>query len=231
MIEINNLKKSYSGKTVLNIESLKINAGESFGLVGNNGAGKTTLFSLLLDIVEPESGEGKIKGEVIKGNTRWKKFTGAFLDEGFLIDFLTPEEYFEFVGNLENFNKRELRTKLEEYSDLFNGEILNKGKYIRQLSKGNQMKVGIVGAMLKNPELLILDEPFANIDPTTQFRLIEHLKKLNESNKVTLLISSHDLNHVTEVCGRIAILENGRIIMDKIKDEKTLLELKSYFAV
>lgn len=231
MISVKDLSKKYNGILAVNIPSLEIQQGESFGLVGNNGAGKTTFFRMILDLIRPSSGEILIKEEVVKGNNNWKKFTGSYLDEGFLIDFLSPDEYFEFIGNLHKLNKAEVEERLSKFEDLFNGEIRGSNKFIRDLSKGNQKKVGIAAAMLIQPEFLILDEPFANLDPTTQIRLKNQMKSFKEENNCTLLVSSHDLNHVTEVCERIVVLEKGNVIQDKIRSETTLKELEEYFAV
>jgi ABC-2 type transport system ATP-binding protein len=230
MIESNNLTKCYNNVAVLNIPQLKINQGESFGLVGNNGAGKTTFFSLLLDIIKTNSGCVLSKGKNVKMSEHWKEYTGSYLDESFIIDFLTPEEYFEFIGSLHGYSKEETKNKIQIYSDFFNGDVLNKKKFIRELSKGNQKKVGIIGALLPNPEILVLDEPFPHLDPSSVIRLKRILKELNEKG-VTLLISSHDLNHVTEVCNRIVLLEKGKIINDIETNDNTLKELEKYFAV
>jgi ABC-2 type transport system ATP-binding protein len=120
---------------------------------------------------------------------------------------------------------------LASLTDFFNGEILNKGKYIRDLSKGNQCKVGVAACLLQSPELLMLDEPFANIDPSTQIRLKNLLKELNRSRGITTIVSSHDLSHVTEVCDRILLMEKGKIIKDIETNSSTLKELEEYFAV
>ncbi len=231
MIEVKNLTKVYGQATVLNIPELTIQKGESFGLVGNNGAGKTTFFSLILDIIKANSGEVISNGTNVKGSEHWKSYTGSYLDENFLIDFLTPEEYFDFIGSLFSLKKEEIREKLNSYSGFFNGEVLDKKKYIRQLSKGNQKKIGIVAALMFDPEILILDEPFPNLDPTTVIRLKNSLKELNKNKGVTLLISSHDLNHVTEVCDRIVILKEGNIVEDLKTNEDTLKKLEEYFSV
>ena len=98
MIQVIDLQKVYNGVTVLNIPELRIAQGESFGLVGNNGAGKTTFFRLILDLIEASKGGVMVDGEKVMRNDNWKLKVGSFLDEGFLIDFLTPEEYFAFVG-------------------------------------------------------------------------------------------------------------------------------------
>ncbi|MBX2843284.1 MAG: ABC transporter ATP-binding protein [Flammeovirgaceae bacterium] len=231
MISVKDLSKKYNGILAVNIPSLEIKQGESFGLVGNNGAGKTTFFRMILDLIRPSSGEILIKEEIVKGNNNWKKFTGSYLDEGFLIDFLTPDEYFEFIGNLHKLNKAEVDGRLSKFEDLFNGEIRGSKKFVRDLSKGNQKKVGIAAAMLIQPEILILDEPFANLDPTTQIRLKNQMKNFKEEYNCTLLVSSHDLNHVTEVCERIVVLEKGDVIQDLMRSETTLKDLEEYFAV
>lgn len=230
MIEAKNLTKVYGRTTVLNIPELTIPKGESFGLVGNNGAGKTTFFSLILDIIKADSGQVLSDGKNVKGSEHWKSYTGSYLDENFLIDFLTPEEYFEFLGSLYSLNKDDTRTRLNLFSDFFNGEVLGKKKYIRHLSKGNQKKVGIAAALLFNPQILILDEPFPNLDPSTVIRLKNLLKDLNKNKDVTILVSSHDLNHVTEVCERIVILKEGIIAEDIRTNEDTLKKLEEYFS-
>jgi ABC-2 type transport system ATP-binding protein len=231
MIEIKELKKVYNNIIVVNVPHLEIRKGESIGLVGNNGAGKTTLFRMMLDLIRPETGEVIFNGENVAGHENWKNYTASYLDEGFLIDYLTPEEYFYFIGGLYGQTRANVDAFLDGLGDFFNGEILKRGKYIRDLSKGNQTKVGVASCLLQQPELLILDEPFANIDPTTQFRLKNMLKDVNKKQGVTTLVSSHDLNHITDVCDRILLMEKGRIIKDMATNSSTLSELKEYFAI
>lgn len=230
MITIHNLTKTYNAQTVLNIDHLEIPKGQSFGLVGNNGAGKTTLFSLLLDLIEPSSGH-IINNEVqVDLSEAWKPFTSAFIDESFLIGYLTPEEYFYFIGELRGWNKADVDALLASYGDFFHGEILGQKKYLRDLSKGNQKKVGIVASFIGNPEVVILDEPFANLDPTTQIRLKGIIKDLAAKEGVTVLVSSHDLIHVTEVCERIVVLNKGEMVKDINTSTETLKELEQFFA-
>ncbi|WP_199136243.1 ABC transporter ATP-binding protein [Pedobacter sp. ASV12] len=230
MLEIRNLQKHYGGRTVVNIPNLTIRDGETIGLVGNNGAGKTTLFRMLLDLIRPDGGEVLSKNENVAATDQWKDYTASYLDEGFLIDYLTPEEYFMFIGSLHNLSAAHVADYLKQYEEFFNGEILNRGKYIRDFSKGNQNKVGIAAALMQKPELLVLDEPFANLDPTTQIRLKTLIKSLKATHRLTTLISSHDLNHVTDVCDRIILLEKGVVIKDFKTDENTLKELEAYFS-
>lgn len=231
MIQINNLTKIYNGITVLNIPELKINRGKSFGLVGNNGAGKTTLFRCLLDLIRPNSGEVFSNGYSVSKSAVWKSYTGSYLDEGFIIDFLTPEEYFNFLANINGMSKDDLKTFYNDFEEFFNGEVLKKRKYIRDFSSGNKKKIGIAAALIVKPDVLILDEPFNSLDPTTQIRLKKLLKKMDEENQITTLISSHDLTHITEVCKRIVVLHEGKIAHDIQTNKDTLKELEEYFAV
>lgn len=231
MIQAENLRKTYNGTTVLNIGSLEIKKGESFGLVGNNGAGKTTFFSLLLDLIQPSAGHIINNGVKIDESEAWKPFTAAFLDETFLIGYLTPEEYFYFIGELRGQNKADVDALLARHEDFFNGEILNNKKYLRDLSKGNQKKVGIIATLIGSPQVIILDEPFANLDPTTQFRLKKIIKDLADDPEVTILVSSHDLMHTTEVSNRIVAMHKGEVVRDIITSSETLKELEEFFAV
>lgn len=231
MIQITNLTKSYNGVAVVDIPELTINRGETIGLVGNNGAGKTTLFRLMLDLIRTDTGEVLSKEENVAAGEKWKHYTASFLDEGFLIEYLTPEEYFYFIGSLHGISQAHINSELEKYADFFSGEILDGKKYIRDLSKGNQCKVGVVASLLQNPEVLFLDEPFANIDPSTQIRLKNLVKDISREKQITTIISSHDLNHVTEVAERIILMEKGTIIKDIRTDSNTLAELEEYFSV
>ena len=231
MIQVNQLSKTYNGTTVLNIANLEIPKGQSFGLVGNNGAGKTTFFSLLLDLIQPTT--GTIINNEIQVNTseNWKPFTAAFLDESFLIGYLTAEEYFYFIGDIRGQNKADVNTLLNKHEEFFNDEILRNKKYLRDLSKGNQKKVGIIATLIGNPEVIILDEPFANLDPTTVSRLKKIIKELAENPAITVLVSSHDLQHTVEVCDRIVALNKGGIVKDIQTSTETLKELEAFFAV
>ncbi len=231
MFKITELSKIYNGVKVLDVPKLQIEAGESFGLVGNNGAGKTTFFRSLLDLIKPESGNVLSKDKNVCENNDWKHYTGSYLDENFLIDFLTPDEYFEFVARINGLSDGDLKDFYERFNEFFNEEILEKKKYIRELSRGNQNKVGIAAAFMTEPEVIILDEPFNSLDPSTQIRLKNMIHEIKKDTKTTILISSHDLNHVTEVCERIVILDKGKIVHDLKTSDNTLKELEAYFAV
>ncbi|MFT5627367.1 MAG: ABC-2 type transport system ATP-binding protein [Glaciecola sp.] len=230
MIITSNLSKKYNGVSVLHIENLEIPKGQSFGLVGNNGAGKTTYFSLLLDLIQPTTGHIKNNEVLVHESEDWKPFTSSFIDESFLIGYLTAEEYFYFIGELRGQNKADVDALVSQFEDFFHDEILGQKKYLRDLSKGNQKKAGIVAALIGNPEVIILDEPFANLDPTTQIRLKGIIKDLAEKQGVTVLVSSHDLMHVTDVCERIVVLEKGEVVKDLATNAATLKELEAHFA-
>ena len=229
MITLKNITKNYSKDTVLDITSLEIPAGQTFGLVGNNGAGKTTMFSCLLDLIKPSTGQVINNNVEIAKSEKWKSFTSAFLDDTFLIGYLMPEEYFYFVGELRGLSKKQVDDFLIQFKVFFHGEILGGKKYLRDLSKGNQKKAGVVAALLGEPKVVVLDEPFANLDPSTQIRLKEILKDLSKNKETTILVSSHDIQDVTEVCERIVLLEKGKIIKDIVTSPKTLKELEAYF--
>ena len=231
MIELKNIVKSYSGVEVLNTPELNIRKGESFGLVGNNGAGKTTMFRCILDLIRPDSGEVLIKDINVAKSEEWKMVTGSYLDDGFLIDFLTPDEYFRFVADVYGLSEGDINVFYDEFDEFFNNEIKGKKKLIRDLSSGNRQKIGIAAALMPQPEVLVLDEPFNSLDPSTQIRLKKLLKTLKEEKEVSMLISSHDLNHVTEVCERIVVLHEGKIAHDIKTSKDTLKDLESYFAV
>ena len=229
MLHIQNLSKVYKEKTVLSIDSLEIIKGQTIGLVGNNGAGKSTLLHLILDLIEPTTGEVFSKDQNVAQTEEWKNYTGSYLNESFLIPYLTAYEYFEFIGHLHGLSKTEVTDFLQTTIDFFNGEEYKK-TLIRDLSAGNRNKVGIIGALIGAPELLLLDEPFSFLDPTSQSWLKNKLKKLREIG-VTLLISSHDLSHITEISSRLLVIEKGIIIKDFEATPDTLKELESYFEI
>lgn len=230
MIHLSQLSKTYSGNTVLSIEALELQAGEIIGLVGNNGAGKTTFFSLLLDLIKPSTGYIENQGVRVNESEAWKSTTAAFIDENFLIGYLTAEEYFEFIAGLRGVTKAELRDFIEVFRAFFNDEILGNKKYIRDYSKGNQKKIGIAAAFIGTPALVILDEPFANLDPRAQMQLQKLIKTFNTDQGVSLLVSSHDLLHVSEVSQRILILNKGELIKDVRTSKITLEDLRAFFS-
>lgn len=232
MITIDKLKKNFGEKVAVDIEHYEINQGDMLGLVGNNGAGKTTLFRLMLDLLKADDGKVIINDIDVSQSEDWKSITGAFIDDGFLIDYLTPEEYFYFIGKMYGLKKEEVDERLVPFERFMSGEVIGHKKLIRNYSAGNKQKIGIISAMLHYPQLLILDEPFNFLAPSSQSIIKHLLKKYNEEHQATVIISSHNLNHTVDVCPRIALLEHGVIIRDIINEDNSAeKELEDYFNV
>lgn len=236
MITISNLKKSFGETIACDIPALTINDGDILGLVGNNGAGKTTLFRMLLDLLKPDEGEvilSKNQEESAvnpSSSEKWKEWTGAYIDEGFLIDFLTPEEYFAFIGKITDMTQEKVDERLKDFERLAGGEIFGQKKLIRNLSAGNKQKVGIMSALFNKPKLVILDEPFNFLDPSSQNILKHELKAYQEQSGATILISSHNLQHTIDISTRVTLLEKGRIIKDLSNENGAArTELENYF--
>ena len=244
IIKIENLKKQFGDTCACDIPSFTVNKGDILGLVGNNGAGKTTLFRLLLDLLKADDGHVTYifpapQDEETVANTidinpaeseAWKQHVGAYIDDGFLIDFLTPEEYFAFLGKVSGIKQAEVEERLKVYERFANGEVFGHKKLIRNLSAGNKMKVGIISALFRHPEIVILDEPFNFLDPTSQVLLKHLLRDYAQQNGSTVIISSHNLQHTIDISTRIALLEHGQIIRDLPNNEgSATAELQEYF--
>ena len=230
MIQISNLTKKFGDQEAVNIPSLHINRGEAVGLVGNNGAGKTTLFRLILDLYKANTGEVLNHGENVAKGEEWKAFTAAYIDGSFLIDFLTPEEYFNFYGETRGIDRDEVKLRLTRFEKFMNGEILGQKKYIRNFSSGNKQKIGIIATLLAEPEIIILDEPFNFLDPTSQNVLKNVLRDYHQKSGATIIISSHNLAHTIDISQRITLLEHGKIIKDLQNiDHSAAAELDDYF--
>jgi ABC-2 type transport system ATP-binding protein len=230
MITISNLKKQFGETIACDIPELTINDGDILGLVGNNGAGKTTLFRMLLDLLKPDEGEVALDGVNPALSENWKATTGAYIDEGFLIDFLTPEEYFAFIGKITDMTQEEVDERLKDFERLAGGEVFGQKKLIRNLSAGNKQKVGIISALFNRPKLVILDEPFNFLDPSSQNILKHELTAYAQQTGATILVSSHNLLHTIEISTRIALMEKGHIIRDITSvDESSKEDLENYF--
>jgi ABC-2 type transport system ATP-binding protein len=230
MIIIQNLKKAFGETIASDIPSFTINDGDILGLVGNNGAGKTTLFRMLLDLLKPDEGEVMLDNINPALSEKWKSSTGAYIDEGFLIDFLTPEEYFAFIGKITDMTQEQVDERLKDFDRLAAGEIFGQKKLIRNLSAGNKQKVGIMSALFNRPKLVILDEPFNFLDPSSQNILKHVLTEYNKDTGATILVSSHNLSHTIDISTRIALLEKGQIIRDLPNENGSAkAELENYF--
>lgn len=235
-IIIKDIKKTFGDKVAVDIPELTIHSGELIGLVGNNGAGKSTLFRLMLDLIKADTGTVRMVGTDVDVNVAetesWKDWTGAFVDEGFLIDYLTPDEYFQFIARLTDTTDEQLQEFLAQYQHFMADELAGQKKLIRTLSAGNKQKVGIMAAMLLRPKVLILDEPFNFLDPSSQNAIKHLLKKYNEETGATILVSSHNLQHTVDISERIVLLEHGKVIQDIDNKEKQAQDiLENYFEI
>ena len=230
MIKIENLKKQFGDTVACNIDQFVINDGDILGLVGNNGAGKTTLFRMLLDLLKPDEGSVTINDVNPAESEAWKQQVGAYIDEGFLIDFLTPEEYFAFLGKISGMTQTEVDERLKDFEQFAAGEVFDQKKLIRNLSAGNKQKVGIISALFRRPQIVILDEPFNFLDPSSQLVLKHVLTDYAHETGATMLISSHNLQHTVDISTRIALLEHGVVIRDLPNSEGSAAkELDTYF--
>ena len=230
MIILSHLSKQYHGVPALDIPELILESGELVGLVGNNGAGKTTMMRLMLDLIQANTGYVEIDGKRVDRDETWKTFTGSFLDSTFLVDFYTPEEYFGFIAEVYGIPTDELNERLHHFDALMGGEILGKKKLIHDFSNGNRQKIGIIGAMLVQPRVLILDEPFNYLDPSSQIVVARLIREMNRDLGTTVLVSSHNLTSINDICGRILLLEKGKLMMDKPHAPgSTDPELEAYF--
>ncbi len=230
-VKVFHLIKRYGQHFALHVPELRIASGEALGLVGNNGAGKTTFLRLLLDIIDADDGQVLIDGQPVTKETGWKSHVGSYLDESFLLDFLTPDEFFHFTGSVYDMTAAQIDEALDPYRTFLPEQALSSAQpFIRDLSMGNKKKIGLVAAMITSPRLLVLDEPFANLDPGSQIRLKQLLRDLRQEQGTTMLISSHDLGHVTDFCERVTLLDEGQIARDMTTSDATLHELRNYFA-
>ena len=137
-ISISNLKKTFGEKVAVDIDSYQINSGEILGLVGNNGAGKSTLFRLILDLIKADTGTVHVNGVNVAETEEWKDWTGAFIDESFLIDYLTPDEYFHFIARICGLSDAQIEEEMKKYEHFMAGEVTGQNKLIRNLSAGNK---------------------------------------------------------------------------------------------
>mgnify|MGYP000942318718 CR=1 FL=1 len=231
MIAAENLLKKFGNTVAVDIPELSIGEGEIWGLVGNNGAGKTTFLRLMVDLLKPDRGQIISKMIPVYQSEHWKSYTGSFIDNNFLIEFLTPWEYFEFIANIFEISRNELSDRLKDYNHFLNLKTPETNKYIRQLSSGEKQKVGIIGALLIHPQILILDEPFNFLDPSSQILLKNILISRFNKETRTIILSSHNLNHISDICTRVALMETGKIVSDLQNNKEYMAEIENYFRI
>ena len=245
ILSCQNICKAFGEKVILNDASFHIEDREKAALIGCNGAGKTTLFRLMLDLTEANEGsvcmtfdtptesstDATLKIDPSESE-EWKRYTGAYIDESFLIDFLTPEEYFGFIGRVCDMTKEQTQERIDSFEAFMGNEILGQKKFIRDFSAGNKQKIGIIAAMLNRPQLLVLDEPFNFLDPSSQMMLKKIIRDYNQESGATIFISSHNLQHTVDLSTRVVLLEHGVIIKDlSNSDGSAEKELEDYFRI
>ncbi len=234
-ISIDDIQKNFGEKRAVDIAHFSHEGEGVLGLVGNNGAGKTTLFRIILDLLKADTGAVTLHfddGEEINPamSEAWKDHTGAYIDEGFLIDFLSPEEYFTFIAKVCGIDEDTRQERMKTFEAFMGGEVMGQKKLIRDFSAGNKQKIGIIAAMLNQPQLLILDEPFNFLDPRSQNVLKRLLTNYAAEHHATVLVSSHNLNHTVDISERILLMEQGHLIRDiDNADGAARREIEQYF--
>ena len=223
MIEFRNVSKSYSKNGTLAVDhlNLTVNDGELFGYIGPNGAGKTTSIKILTGILDPTEGEAFVNGiSMQKQPMEAKRMIGFVPDGADLFDRLTGIEYLNFMADIFDVSAADRRTRMEKYLELF--ELTDAaGNQIRSYSKGMRQKIATLGALIHDPQVLILDEPMMGLDPRASYLLKEEMKHQCELGK-TVFFSTHVLEVAEKLCTRIAVIAKGRLAA-----QGTLEELRS----
>ena len=216
ILEVNNLKKSYNNKTVLDIKSLDIEEKTIYGLIGKNGAGKSTLMKLILGLVKKDEGRIKIFGKEInsKNQKTFNKNFGALIESPSFYDHLSGYENLEIVCQLKGVNKEEIRKTLDMVG------LNNVGdKKAREYSLGMKQRLGIAMALIGNPKLLILDEPINGLDPQGIEEMRNLFKNILKNTTTSILISSHILDEIEKISTHIGILREGNLVYNGSLEE------------
>ena len=226
-IEVINLTKDYISVRALDKVSLEIRQGECFGLLGPNGAGKTTLMKILLNLISPSSGSAKIFNQPIRDEKIREKI-GYFPEKVKIYGFLKGDEFLDYQGKLYGMDHTRRKKRIEKCLKMV-GMYEERFRRIGEYSKGMVQRIGLAQALLNEPELLLLDEPAAGLDPISNKEIRDVLLKLKEAG-VTIFINSHLLSEIEMTCDRVAILHQGHLIKMGTKQELTtkgeLVELR-----
>ena len=218
MIEIKNLTKSYNGVKVVDNISLKVNDGEIFAFIGHNGAGKTTTIKSIVGISNFDEGDILIDGKSIKTNEIECKMKMAYIpDNPDLYEHLKGIDYLNFIADIYKVSKKDREERIKEYAEKFS-IMDNLGDAISSYSHGMKQKLAIISALIHEPKLLVLDEPFVGLDPVASHTLKEIMKKMCK-NGTAIFFSTHVLEVAEKLCNKIAIIKDGEIIeQGKMKD-------------
>lgn len=218
MIELIKVTKKFGNKTAVDGLSLHIKTGEFFGFLGPNGAGKTTTIKLMTGLLRPESGTVRICGtDIIKDPEVAKMKTGYVPDSPYIYEKLTAREYLEFTGGLYDMSPEKIKSQIEWLFGLFGMDGWVDSR-CEEYSHGMRQKVVFCSAFLHDPEVIIVDEPMVGLDPQSM-RLVKDLLKLYSSRGTAVFISTHTLSVAEELCDRIGIIHNGKLIGSGTLDE------------
>lgn len=209
ILKVENVSKIYKAKTVVNDVSFTLPTGKMLGFLGQNGAGKTTTFRMILGLTAISSGKVTYNSKVINSNSY--DYIGYLPEERGLHPKLKVDKELKYLASLKNMKTKEIDSAIDYWLSEFKIEE-NRHKKIEQLSKGNQQKIQLIAAIIHNPKLLILDEPFSGLDPVNVELLKSAIKRLSNSG-TTIIFSTHRMDHVEELCDDVCIMKNGEIVL------------------
>ena len=207
MIELKNVTKKYANITVIKNMSFKIEKGEVIGVLGQNGAGKTTVIKLITGLLQPTDGEVFINNK--KLTTKMKKIIGYMPENTPLYEDLTVKEFIHYIAELKCIKKQQRNIEIEKIIKKLNLQDV-KDKLIKNISKGYKQRTSLAAALVGNPEILILDEPTAGLDPQQVIEIRNMIKSLRK--KHTIIISSHILSEITQICEKLLIINKGTLL-------------------
>jgi ABC-2 type transport system ATP-binding protein len=218
MIKINQITKRYSVKNVLDNVSISIQPNSNYCLLGKNGAGKTTLINILADFIEPNSGKVLFDNlSYAESALEIKKNIGVMCEANYLIEELSGYEYLTFVGKLYGIPKKELEKRINSLTIYFFSDVVDIERSISVYSRGMKQKLMFCASVLHKPKILLLDEPFAGLDPIAANLLIEFLNNYRNKNRI-IFLSSHSLNYIEKVATHIGVLDKGKILFNGTLD-------------
>lgn len=210
MLNVNHVTKYYDKVKAVDDLSFTVNDGEIFGLLGVNGAGKTTTFRMIIGLLEPTSGSVTLDGSPIDYNVTNK--IGFLTEERSLLTKLTVKEQIIYYGRLKGLSEETILTRLDYWLERFHITDY-KDRKIKELSKGNQQKVQFISAVINEPKLLILDEPFTGLDPINVEMFMDAIKDFKEKGS-SIIFSSHRMEHVELFCEKLVILVKGKSVLE-----------------
>ena len=217
MLKVENITKKYGDNVAVDNLSFTVDEGEIFGLLGENGAGKTTTFRIIMGLLEPNEGKVTLDGKKIDYNET--DYIGFVTEERSLLTKLSVQEQIEFYGTLKGLDKKNITERLDYWLERF--EITSyKDRKIKELSKGNQQKIQFISAIINEPKLLILDEPFTGLDPINVKLMKETIYSLKEKG-CSIIFSSHQMEYIEDFCEKLILLVKGKSILNgKLADIK-----------